>query len=42
MATRSKKKCHPYDSSYPFAKIVIRLNSSGYPFKKKSALQTAH
>ena len=34
MATRSKKKCHPYDSGYPFEKIVIRLNSSGYPFKK--------
>ena len=42
MATRSKKKCHPYDSGYPFEKIVIRFNSSGYPFKKKSSLQTVH
>ena len=34
MANRLKKKCHPYDSGYPFEKIVIRWNSSGYPFKK--------
>ena len=33
MATRSKKKCHPYDSGYPFEKIVIRLNSCAIRLK---------